>query len=251
MITPLSTLWEETRQVAEAARAVGTLDPIETRVEAVEDEGWTFQIHVVTHRRARLGPRVTNPFLSPEPALVVRRLPDHALILNRYPVVPDHLLLITAGFVPQSGPLTLAEAQVLLEILALEPCLAFYNSDPIAGASQPHRHLQIVRALPMPLAPLYRAGELPFVAVQAPTPTEPAALVAVMADLHTALGAPEHWNFLVDAERVVVVRRTQEHAAGVSLNALAFAGMLLVSDAADLARVREAGPLGMLRAASG
>jgi len=46
---------------------------------------------------------------------------------------------------------------------------------------------------------------------------------------------PRHpYNLLIDDNWLVTVRRTQEHCAGFSLNAFAFAGYLLATESSDL-----------------
>jgi ATP adenylyltransferase len=55
-------------------------------------------------------------------------------------------------------------------------------------------------------------------------------------------------NLLVTRERLLLVLRRCEEWEGVSVNALGFAGALLVRDGAALERVRRVGPLAVLRA---
>jgi ATP adenylyltransferase len=38
-----------------------------------------------------------NPFLNPNPALVVKELDEHILLLNKFAVIPNHLLIVTKG----------------------------------------------------------------------------------------------------------------------------------------------------------
>ncbi|KAK6221526.1 bifunctional AP-4-A phosphorylase/ADP sulfurylase [Pestalotiopsis sp. IQ-011] len=113
-----------------------------------------------------------NPFENPLPSMtVVPRLPpSHALVLNKFAVVPEHSILITRGMKPQAHVL---EADDLAAALACVRAYAsaahghdkgaeavsgggdgvgggsselfvFFNSGPHSGASQPHRHLQLL-----------------------------------------------------------------------------------------------------------
>ena len=70
-------------------------------------------------------------------------------MLNKYAVVPEHFLLVTAAFAPQTHLLSAAD------LAAARACalayrdrgaelFVFYNSGPHSGASQPHRHLQLL-----------------------------------------------------------------------------------------------------------
>jgi ATP adenylyltransferase len=58
------------------------------------------------------------------------------------------------------------------------------------------------------------------------------------------------YNLLVTRDWLLVVPRSREHAGGVSINALGYAGSLFVRDGAELARLREMGPMRALAAVS-
>ena len=68
------------------------------------------------------------------------------------------------------------------------------------------------------------------------------------------LGSPLHdpqplhpYNVLFDDHWMLTVRRTEEHCAGFSLNALAFGGSLLATERSDLAWLERQGPWQLLR----
>ena len=66
--------------------------------------------------------------------------------------------------------------------------------------------------------------------------------------------SPLHpYNLLFDDDWFLTIRRTREHGAGFSVNALGFAGYLLLTERSDLAWLRRHGPLCLLQevAASG
>ena len=157
--------------------------------------------------------------------------------------------------------------------------LAFYNSGPIAGASQKHKHLQIV---PLPLAsrgpkvPIESAlitgqydtgGEkglsLPF--IHAISPVDPQWLevpqqgaektlrsyklmlkaVGLFKDgVKKPLGA---YNLLLTREWIFLIPRSRECFDSISINALGYAGALLVKNSEELQKVRQVGPLGILQ----
>ena len=95
------------------------------------------------------GPR-RNPFLPYEDALYVAAItPTHVALLNKFPVQDDHLLIVTRAFAPQEALLDADDFLALAACLAEVDGLAFYNAGEVAGASQPHKHLQLV---PLPLA---------------------------------------------------------------------------------------------------
>jgi ATP adenylyltransferase len=92
-----------------------------------------------------------NPFAPPDAELVVGDLtPTHFGVLNKYPVVPHHLLIVTREFVDQETLLEAADFAALAAGLREIDAIGFYNGGREAGASQPHRHLQLV---PLPLGP--------------------------------------------------------------------------------------------------
>ena len=201
----------------------------------------------------------------------------------RIAVLDHHLLIVTRRFVPQETLLDEADCTALSLAMADHAGLGFYNGGAVAGASQPHKHLQWV-PLPLaepgpavPIAPLLpsarRAGEvgiapgLPFrhafVALDPALATQPrtfaetlhagyrAALRAVgIAAVHRdgELWQSAPYNLLITREWLLLVPRRQESEAGISINALGFAGSLFVRDQAQCALLRRRGPLAVLRA---
>lgn len=142
---------------ARAALASGALEPIETDETFLDDGEVRFVVRSVSslaHKRAagtlpKDGAR-PNPFAPPDAELVVGEVtPTHFGLLNKYPVVPHHLLIVTREFVDQETLLDAADFAALAACLREVDGLGFYNGGRAAGASQPHRHLQLV---PLPLA---------------------------------------------------------------------------------------------------
>lgn len=225
------------------------------------------------------GPR-PNPFLPWEPELEVDRLGDsHVVLLNKYPVQPGHVLVITQEWQPQSGWLRPLDWQAVARVAGDTGGLWFFNSCAAAGASQPHRHLQLLprhgHEASCPLAPLLQAqveglddgpAEGPWPWRYALSRRQQGGEQARAEELlrlyrrHAAqleLGDPHHdpqprhpYNLLFDDHWFLTVRREREHCAGFSLNALGFAGYLLVTDRSDLPWLLEHGPWELLRQVS-
>lgn len=237
----------------------------------MEDAGLRFSVRVATGARRHppaAGP--VNPFLPYDPEVFVCDLPPrHVCLLNKYPVLRDHLLIVTREYEDQESPLGEGDFEALWSLLLERDGLAFYNSGAAAGASQPHRHLQVV---PLPLVPggctpidalidgvrfdaaVGRAEQLPFhhaVArlrdcAQLPPSLAAQALHGLYAEMTRAFGcdrAGRPYNLLVTRDWMLFVPRSREHWESVSLNALAFAGAILVRDEAQLERIRALGPL--------
>jgi ATP adenylyltransferase len=149
-------LQERSRQ----ALASGALHSIATEQCRIQDRGLGFLVRSVSSLRHKprepqpdqpAGAPRPNPFLPPEPALTLGALPpDHLLVLNKFNVLEQHLLIVTRTFVHQESLLTEADFAALWQLLGEIDGLGFYNGGRLAGASQTHKHLQLV---PLPLDP--------------------------------------------------------------------------------------------------
>ncbi|MBV8260147.1 MAG: phosphorylase, partial [Paraburkholderia sp.] len=149
------------RQTAHAL-ACGALHRIETAHTFIDDGGVRFTVRVAENlarkEAARLAPPTSiasaaqpprNPFLPYEPDLFVADLsPTHVALLNKFNVIDQHLLIVTRRYEPQQALLDAADFAALIVALREIDGLGFYNGGAAAGASQPHKHLQLV---PLPL----------------------------------------------------------------------------------------------------
>jgi ATP adenylyltransferase len=261
-------LWPAIAARSAAALRAGALAPIASERAVLLDQGVRFVVHVLAgapekERAAAVdagSPR--DPFDPPEPDLLVGDVsPTHVCVLNKFPILPHHALLVTRAFEPQEAYLGPADFEAMALGLAEGPALAFYNSGPVAGASQRRKHLQLVPAPlgegpeTMPIEPLLAAGRLPFRAAAARLAgLEPAVLQGRYRELlaSLALAGPEApsgpYNLLATRDWLVLVPRSRERFEGVPVNALGFAGALLARGRADLDGLRAAGPLAVLRA---
>ncbi|WP_322029620.1 ATP adenylyltransferase family protein [Paraburkholderia sp. J76] len=159
------------RQTAHAL-ACGALHSIETAHTFIDDGGMRFSVRVAENlarkEAARLTPQTSaasgsqpprDPFLPYEADLFVADLsPTHVALLNKFNVIDRHLLIVTRRYEPQEALLDAADFAALIDALREVDGLAFYNGGAAAGASQSHKHLQLV-PLPLvgdgpPLAPL-------------------------------------------------------------------------------------------------
>jgi ATP adenylyltransferase len=261
------TLWPAALARSRAALASGALRPIATESVTVEEAGARFVVRVLAgpeREDPAAGAREggASPFLPIDPELFVADVSDtHFAVLNKFPVVERHLLVVTRAFDEQEDYLGRADFEALAACLAEGPAVAFYNSGPAAGASQRHKHLQLVPAPlgagpeAMPIEPLLARGTLPFraraervdgFAAGALHERYRAALAGLGLAGARAPSAP--YNLLVTSEWLVLVPRSGGLFGAVPVNALGFAGALLVRDRAELARVRGLGPLEVLSA---
>jgi ATP adenylyltransferase len=269
---PAGALLAATRACTRRALTCGALQPLPTEETVIEEAGVPFLVRLLAaparnHQALQPPAPGFNPFLPYNPELFVAEVSaTHVALLNKYPVVEDHLLLVTRVFEPQDGVLTRADLAALALCLAEFDGLAFYNAGRAAGASQQHRHLQYV-PLPLtageretPMDPVLRTArvdgavarcrQLPFAHALSPLDSHTADdLWATYYRLRETLSlAPETpYNLLVTRRWMLLVPRLREEALGVAVNALGFVGALLVRSEEQLARVRAAGPLAILR----
>ncbi len=147
---------------ARAARETGALQPFASRLRFVADGGIRFIVRELAsletkeNEQARLrlaasaGTPPANPFLPYDERLFVADLsPTHLCLLNKFNVVDRHILIVTRAYEDQEAALTAADLSALALCLSEIDGLGFFNGGTLAGASQPHKHLQLV---PLPLA---------------------------------------------------------------------------------------------------
>ena len=249
----------------------GALVPLET--EIIYSDAWSpFILRKLLgptpKHLNKWGPRA-NPFFPWDRNLEVLELDDHVLLLNKYPVEPGHLLLISKGWQPQGGWLTRTDWQALVDIWQLQNGLWFFNSSPSAGASQPHRHLQLLpRSEEHQLCPedpkfmgAAREGARPWpwrVGIRAMPAGKPPTvdfLVETYGNLaaENGLGLPSKvdkplgaYNLLISRNWFVLIPRKSDGHEGFSLNALGYAGYLLATNESNLAWLEINGPNALL-----
>ena len=267
-----SDLWRCVDEVTrrEQGRA---LESVPTVCEVFEEDGISYQLRVLQglhpKRQAKKEQKRTgrNPFLPPEPDLFVGDLsPTHGGVLNKFNVFGGHLLVITREYAPQEGLLDERDFDALLVAMEGVDGLGFYNAGRQAGASQPHRHLQVA---PLPLLPSTEGWPTPIDAVITggrPLPYSHALAVlegrplgrsdaprlfeifrSLMADEGMANG-DRSYNMLLTRRWMMVVPRAHDRFERISINALGFAGSLLVRDRERLDLVKTLGPGAILRA---
>ena len=265
-------LWQAAREVTGRALEQGALVPLDTRLiqHPQLDPFLLRELTGVPPRHlGQAGPR-PNPFLPWDRPLEVARLgAQHVLLLNKYPVQEAHLLVITADWQPQSGWLRPDDWQAVARLSADTGGLWFFNSSATAGASQPHRHLQLLpRSCGQPSCPLADRLLAQLQGRQAPWPwayrLSPRSDAAGCSDLpelyrrhcqDLELGTPERqsaplqaYNLLFDDDWFLTVRREREHQAGFSINGLGFAGYLLCTAGSDRDWLLRRGPWSLLEA---
>lgn len=256
------------------ALADGALQPIETRTILLDSDGVRFVLRTVSSLarkdKARHVSAARDPLGDYDRSLFVGDLaPSHYVLLNKFQLLAGHVLLVTRGFERQERLLAVEDFAALVTCLSEVDGLAFYNGGVEAGASQRHKHLQLV---PLPLArespdqvPMERllgsGSRLPFrhaFARLAPQATAPelhalygelldrCGISAVATQEGDVQSAP--YNLLVRRGWMLVVPRSRERFESISVNGLGFAGSLFLRSQEELDRVCAMGPMQVLRA---
>ncbi len=278
------TLWNQIEKRTKHALKCGALLSIPTEFEFVEHHGVRFLVRTLFNlirkdkakqqqkQQTTSTGKEFNPFLPYESDLFVADIsPTHVGILNKYNVVDHHLLIITREFEEQESLLTLADFQAMAACLTEFDGLVFYNSGKMAGASQRHKHLQMI-PLPLtpdgsqiPIAPLLKnaqfnspvstISQLPFLHAFATLDTTfPEAILEIYHQLLTAVDLQENnqqicgaYNLIATKEWMLIVPRSQESFASISVNSLGFAGTMLARDAQQMKIIKDIGPMNILR----
>ena len=76
--------------------------------------------------------------------LIDSSLTTHTLVLNKYNTFRFHALLITNFFEQQSNGLNTQDIQATIMYIQAINAVGFFNSAEVSGASQPHKHIQLV-----------------------------------------------------------------------------------------------------------
>ncbi|AFY79687.1 ATP adenylyltransferase (5',5'''-P-1,P-4-tetraphosphate phosphorylase II) [Pleurocapsa sp. PCC 7327] len=285
------TLWKRVSEQTEYALRCGALQTIPTEYEFVEQNGINFLVRISSNlarkdeakkqqeQKSATSGKEVNPFLPYEKDLFVADISDtHLCILNKYNVVPHHLLIITRDFEDQDCWLTLQDFEALWTCLAEINGLAFYNGGKIAGSSQRHKHLQLV---PFPFVPginsipiepalscvkfqgsLGKIPAFPFLhafAKLAPawvnSPLDAAKVtLECYRTLLEAVGLPFEgnrqtgaYNLLATREWMLIVPRSQESFESISVNSLGFAGTMFVRNHQQLELLKKYTPMTILK----
>jgi ATP adenylyltransferase len=150
------TLWQRATDATAHGLACGALEPLATTHTTLNDRGLRFSLRILDNLRRKAQakqakPADFNPFLPYDRDLFVTDISNtHVCVLNKYNVFDRHLLIITRDFEAQTDWLNAADFFALWLGLRENGGLGFYNGGADAGASQSHKHLQLV---PFPLVP--------------------------------------------------------------------------------------------------
>lgn len=283
-------LWEKIELVTKEALAKKVLHPIPTQYQIIEENGIKFIVRILDNLKKKDKAKQKqkdkqkgshsnfNPFLPYEKDLFIADIQEnHVLILNKFNVVNHHLLIITREFESQDSILTLDDFSALWTVLKQINGLGFYNGGKLAGASQPHKHLQLV---PYPLVDeietiplnnlilsnknkekIFTLKSLPYlqtiVFFEEITEKSAEELGKITLEYYYQLldklniyiennNPSENYNLLITKYWMMIIPRSQENFDSISINSLGFAGALLVKNNAELELLLKHKPLEIL-----
>ncbi|WP_455204498.1 ATP adenylyltransferase family protein [Kaarinaea lacus] len=292
---PVGELLPKIVRCSRQALAGGALRPIQTQRYTLIENDVRYSVRKVASLARKSNAKQTspqlnipdNPFLPYDPDLFVTDVSDtHVCLLNKFNVVDNHVLIVTREFEHQETLLTIEDMQALWLCMQEFSSLGFYNGGEIAGASQVHKHLQLI-PLPIdsggyydvPTAALIESASyhngvsnscgFPFVHaahkldenILRHTQRAPEYLWQCYQRLLESTGIvalnikgearqSQPYNLLLTKRWMMLVPRRQECYDNISINALGFAGSFFVRDDTQYQLIRTVGPTAILRGVS-
>ena len=267
--------WRIALERSSYAKQKKSLIPLETKIiKTYVHDDYYFELRCIISKISINTLKETptpNPFLPWNKDLEIARIGNgHTLILNKYPVQIGHMLLITNSWAPQNGWLTMDDMTALKIVDQDTSGLWFFNSCPIAGASQPHRHLQLLRRKAndqlCPRSNWFDRLLNNNSSLNTNTLSSSYALYRATSDdafsLHQSylkacemlgIGTPyidkapkKPYNLLISRNWICVIKRSKEGMHGFSINGLGFAGYLLATKNSNIKFLDEFGPENLL-----
>ncbi len=289
-------LWDQILEATGVALEHGALKPIKTEGRVLADGGVDFQVRVVESLARKEADKILqaekskekrekpNPFLPYEKDMFVADISNtHLCLLNKFNVIEHHLLIVTNTFEHQETLLTIRDFQAIWRCMTEFEGLAFYNGGKIAGASQDHKHLQLI---PLPMAstghpvpieslihqPQESPGVIPgfpfvhaFKRFSAITDIPHQMAVQTLHQMYrlmlqqvgmnpftereeTLQSGP--YNLLFTRQWMLLVPRSREFFESISVNALGFAGALLARNPEEMGLIEKKGGMEILKHAA-
>tara|TARA_Y100000589_G_C27109955_1_gene611795 strand:+ start:435 stop:1265 length:831 start_codon:yes stop_codon:yes gene_type:complete len=220
-------------------------------------------------RNIEIGPKV-NPFRPWDKSLEISSIGKyHHLILNKYPVQLGHILLITNEWKEQNGWLDLNDWEAIKKVNSDTTGLWFFNSSPLAGASQPHRHIQLLRRHSTEsICPRekwfytlhknksqHKKFSKNIIFKKFTKSLNKENLYKIYLELSNDLGLGDPlknkkpiypYNLLFSDKWMVIIKRRMDNLEGISINALGFAGYILVTKKSNISYIEKYGPENLL-----
>ena len=262
--------WEKALEQTNVSVNKNSLYPLETKVvtrDFYEKNDFIIRKIDISKFKKKIcyGPK-QNPFNPWEKILEIEKIGNyHQLILNKYPVQKGHILLITNSWKPQNGWLDINDWDAIQKVNKDTSGLWFFNSSPIAGASQPHRHIQLLRRT---YGEVSCPREKWFLDLETSNNNDTYLKKSIVVSKFNflentsyiynlylkltkkiGLGDPINdekpkypYNILITNNWIAIIRRRFDDIHGFSINGLGFAGYLLITEKSDTNYLKKFGP---------
>ncbi len=270
-------IWSKALEISRKAVNCGAVIPLNTIRYKSSQVSCDFELRFLKSPIPRFlkeyGPK-PNPFIPWDSRLQIQPINNkHTLILNKYPVQLGHMLLITNSWTPQNGWLNENDFEAIINVDNDTTGLWFFNSSKEAGASQPHRHFQLLpRHYKESVCPRYKWFSS-LLNSKKNNNSEIKHCISIRSrnknnnsmsnDLFTSyksmiiemnlgefdlINKPlKPYNLLITSDWIALIARKTDRSNGFSINALGFAGYFLGTKRSDVDTLIKYGPEKILK----
>ncbi|AIQ97117.1 putative ATP adenylyltransferase [Prochlorococcus sp. MIT 0801] len=270
-------IWSKALETSRKAIECAAVIPLETykykSIKRIFDYELRFLKRTFPKNLVDYGPK-ENPFIPWDRRLEVQAVNDnYTLILNKYPVQLGHLLLITNYWKPQNSWLNIGDFEAISKVDNDTTGLWFFNSSKEAGASQPHRHFQLLRRHTYEnICPRYdwfcsllnnsedfnsdikqsisikpRMSKSEIDANDLFNSYKSMIIEMDLGDINNDDKPIKPYNLLITKRWISLIVRSKDRSHGFNINALGFAGYFLGTKRSDIDMLIKFGPESILK----
>ena len=270
-------IWSKALKLSKTAINCGAVIPLETKKYKTNEMNCDYELRflksAIPNYLIEYGPK-PNPFTPWDSRLEIQSINDkHTLILNKYPVQIGHMLLITNKWKAQNGWLNLEDFRAIVNVDNDTTGLWFFNSSKESGASQPHRHFQLLpRHFDQTICPRYdwfcdllnnkkhifseisqsisirpRDKNIESKSLDLFNSYKSMALDMNLGDVNIEHKPLKPYNLLITDNWIALIIRTKDRSNGFSINALGFAGYFLGTQKSEIDILIKFGPEKILK----
>ncbi len=270
-------IWSKALESSRKAIDCGALIPLETikseTISSKSDYELRFLKSPIPKYLIEYGPK-RNPFIPWDTKLEIQSINNkHTLILNKYPVQLGHMLLITNTWEAQNGWLNIDDFKAIVKVDNDTTGLWFFNSCKQAGASQPHRHFQLLpRHYHEKICPRYnwfscllndnvsinsdishrvsikpRNNDVNTDAIDLFNSYKSMVKDMNLGEENSVEKPLKPYNLLITSDWISLITRKTDKSHGFSINALGFAGYFLGTKKSDVDTLIRFGPEEILK----
>ncbi|WP_269612871.1 ATP adenylyltransferase [Prochlorococcus marinus] len=270
-------IWSRALKISRKAVNCGAVIPLNTIKYKSSEECCDFELRFlkspIPKYLIEYGPK-RNPFIPWDSRLEIQPINDkHTLILNKYPVQIGHMLLITNTWKPQNGWLNKDDFEAIQNVDSDTTGLWFFNSSKEAGASQPHRHFQLLpRRYNESICPRFdwfcsllnntkgTNSEISHcISIRQRSKNKKSSDYDLfgsyksmidemnLGDIDIINKPLKPYNLLITSEWIALITRKTDKSNGFSINALGFAGYFLGTKRSDVDTLIKFGPEKILK----